>query len=122
MQQKHWESLGIGLLGLIAWPLVAILVLITAVGYYVSVILGVVYVLLVLFSALMSALFLGSLAWHYLNKGQEVPSWQIAVLGVILWELLAFIPVLGWLVCAIIYLMVFGSLMRILKQQIAIKN
>jgi hypothetical protein len=120
MQAKPWESLGIGLLGLLGWPLVTVLILLTAVGYYVAVILGVFYVLLLLFSALMSAIFLGSLSWHYLSKGQEVANWQVAVLGVVLWQLLAFIPVLGWLVCAVVYLMVMGSLVKIIKKEISI--
>jgi hypothetical protein len=122
MQQKPWESLGIGLLGLIGWPIVTVLVLLTAVGYYVAVILAIFYVLLLLFSALMAAIFLGSLSWHYLSKGQEVANWQVAVLGVILWQLLSFIPVLGWLVCAVVYLMVMGSLVKLLKKEISTNN
>jgi hypothetical protein len=119
MQKKPWESLGFGLLALVGWPIVTVLVLLTAVGYYVAIILALVYVLLLLIGALLSALFVGHLAMHYLTKASEsVPAWQTAVLGVVLWQLIKFIPIVGWLTCAIIFLMVLGAMVRILKHQL----
>lgn len=123
MQKKPWESLGYGLLALVAWPIVTVLILLTAVGYYAAIILALVYILLLLIGGLISSLFVGHLAMHYLTKAsQNVPAWQIAVLGVVLWQLISYVPIIGWLTCAIIFLMVFGSMMRLVKQQIKIEN
>lgn len=123
VRKTPWANLGIGLLGLIGWPLVTVLVLFTAVGYYVAAFLGLFYVLLLMLSALLSAVFLGQFALSYLNKPHEQsPAWQIAVLGVVLWEILKFVPVLGWLVCAVTYLMVFGALMKAVKENLRVKS
>lgn len=121
--QKPWESLGVGLLVLIAWPIITILLLVTGVGYYLAIILAVVYVLILLITTLLAILFLGHLALKYLNKPGEVsPIWQTVVIGTVLWQLLKFIPVVGWIACAVIYLVVLGAMIKALKSQVKENN
>ncbi|MCX6797105.1 MAG: hypothetical protein NTX98_01340, partial [Candidatus Doudnabacteria bacterium] len=82
--EKPWENLGIGFLALIAAPILIILLLITAVGYYLAITAAMLYILLLLFACILSALFLGFLILKYLNKpsGPQV-NWQAAVIGVV---------------------------------------
>jgi hypothetical protein len=107
---RPWSSLGLGILGLIVIPIAVIILFITFIGYYAALIVLLAYILMVLLTTVMSALFVGSFILRLFRKSPQIsPDWQIVVLGVIVWELLAFIPIVGWIVLLVVYLMVFGA-------------
>ncbi|MBL8030587.1 MAG: hypothetical protein JNN11_05060 [Candidatus Doudnabacteria bacterium] len=123
VKSQPWESLGFGFLALIGWPIAVLVVALTIVGYYVALVLGLAYVAALLIASLMSAIFVGNLAMGYLAKGEKhVPSWQIAVLGVLLWQLLSLIPIVGWVVKAAVFVMVLGALFKYIKSELKEKS
>lgn len=121
--QKPWESLGLGLISFLVWPLGAVVIFLTFVGYYVGVVLAIGYVLFLLFSTLFATIIIGQFVIKYLTKpNEQAPAWQPAVIGVLIWEVLKFIPVIGWLVCGIVFLMAFGALVKAAKMSWAENN
>ena len=117
--EKPWENLGIGLLALIAAPILIILLLITMVGYYLAITAAVLYILLLLFACILSALFLGFLFLKYLNKpsGPQV-NWQAAVIGVVVLVLVKIIPFFGWIFAFVLLLLVLGAIVTMIKKSI----
>ncbi|HYV33863.1 MAG TPA: hypothetical protein VE973_03365 [Candidatus Limnocylindria bacterium] len=120
--QKPWANLGVGFLTLIAPPILFILLLITFVGYYLAALLAISYALLLVSTGLISALVLGYYTLSKMNKpGEVIVEWQALLIGVVIWVVLDFIPVLGWIAKAIIFLMVLGAVTKRLKGSVSPK-
>lgn len=114
---KPWENLGIGFLALVATPIAVVVLFITFVGYYLGFLLGLMYVLTLAFVALLSSVVLGYYLLNKLNKPGKIPAdWQAIVVGVIIWMLVSFIPVIGWLAMFIWFLLVLGAGVKLLKR------
>lgn len=112
-----WQSLGWGLVSIIVMPILAILLLVTFVGYYLAAVLGVVYALMLLLCGVLSAVTLGYLILGRLTKPNDgINDWQAVLIGVVIWSLLRFVPFLGFLAMAVLFLMVFGAMMKVLRQ------
>jgi len=105
-----WKNLGIGIITLIIVPIIAFLLLLTFVGYYLAVLLMLAYILLIAVSLIVAAVALGYLILRFLVKPVEVIYWQAIIIGVVVWSLLRLVPIAGWIITAIIFLMVFGEL------------
>lgn len=113
---KPWGNLGIGLLALVGTPILVVLLLVTFIGYYLAFTLGLIYVLALALANLMSALVLGYWLLSKMNKpGEPAVDWQAIVIGAVIWSLLGFIPILGWLAMAIVFLMVLGAAAKKVK-------
>lgn len=111
-----WQNLGWGFLFLVATPIAAVLLFVVLIGYYLGFILGLAYLLTLVIANLISSIVLGYLLLRWLSKPSEEPvEWQAILIGVVVWQLLGFIPFLGWLVMAIIFLMVIGAGIKRLK-------
>lgn len=116
VRRDPWSNLGIGAASLILIPIAIVILLLLVVGYYLAALVGVAFALVILAANLISALVLGELVLRYLNKPGEGPAhWQVVVLGVVLWQLLGFIPVLGWIIKLLLFLAVFGAIIRLIR-------
>jgi hypothetical protein len=118
MYTNPWLNLGIGVVGLIVAPIVSIILLFTFVGWYVGLIGLLVYALLLLVSGLLAAVFTGSLILKWLTKKERQMDWQAILIGVVVLSLLKLIPIVGWLLCAVLFLMAFGALMRVIRNDV----
>ncbi len=113
---KPWANLGVGFLVFIAAPVAVALLLLSFVGYYLAILLGALYLLLLVAANLLSALVFGYFLLSLLNKPGEMPvDWQAIVIGVVVWLVLPFIPILGWAVMFVVFLMVLGAGIKKLK-------
>lgn len=123
VRQKPWMSLGIGFLGMIAFPVGIIILLLTFIGYYVAFIALVWFVLAMLATCLVSAIVVGAFVEKLLMKRAELKiDWQAVVIGVVISAVLCLIPVIGGLIMMIIALMTFGSLLRMAGHQINLER
>lgn len=106
-------SMGHGALYGISVPLCAVLLGISIVGIFPAVLLGLLYAATLILTKVLAGMFFGAWLEMMLRK-QPVMSltWQNAIGGVILFALLGWIPVLGWIGHALISLAVFGALWR----------
>lgn len=119
VKSKPIESLGLGLLALIAWPLALVILLITAVGYYISIVGALAYVLLLMVNSILAATFMGYWLLHRLSKQEDTyPIWQIVLVGVVLWHMLSLIPFVGWIINFAVFLMIFGAVVKSLYTNI----
>lgn len=114
---KPWENLGVGFLALVATPIAVIILLATLVGYYAAFLLGLAYILTLAVTVLFSSVVLGHFILSKIRKSAEAPAdWQVVIIGVIVWMLLAFVPVIGWLIMAVWFLMALGAGVKLLKR------
>lgn len=123
VRSRPWESFGWGLVGLLLLPILALLLFLSVVGYYLAFLLGLWYVLMMVFVNLAAAIVTGDLIMKYLAKHNEgLFNWQTVILGVVVFSLLKFIPVLGWIVMVVIYLLTFGSALKLAKDRFQSEN
>lgn len=116
--QNPWTNLGMGLVWMICTPIVAFLLFVSFVGYYLGGLLAVTYVLALMAANLLSALMLGYLLMKYMNKSADaVSDWQIIAIGVVILSLLKFIPIVGWAAVCVLLLVSLGAMVKIIKNQ-----
>mgnify|MGYP003393187830 CR=1 FL=1 len=113
IQSNFWKSTGVGFLVAVVGPIAAIILLVTLVGYYLAFITLAVYALLVLISASVAGVFIGSWLMMKITKTPSmVFSWQSLLLGVVVIMVIGFIPVIGSIANAIIILAALGAVSR----------
>ncbi len=122
--RKHpWENLAIGLASIIIIPIVVGILFITFIGYYLAFVILVMFALLVLLALLAGALILGSLIVRWLSRTSvTIPDWQIVLIGVVAWFILSLIPIVGWLINFVLFIMGFGALVRLVWENAHIKR
>ncbi len=115
-----WMNLAIGFIGVIIIPLAILLTLFTFIGYYAAFIVLAWFIFALMVTSLLSAILVGSYVDKWLMKRTELHiDWQTIIIGVVIVTLLGFVPVFGWIICALLFLLTFGSLLRYFKHEIA---
>lgn len=116
---RPWANFGIGFLGLVVVPIAAIVLFITVVGYYTALILLAWFGLAILIGCVLAAVVLGSWIMRRINKTPEIViDWKTIVLGVLVYKIISWIPIVGWLAAAIIFLITFGAMLKVIKRDI----
>jgi len=116
--QNPWTNLGMGFVWLICIPIVAVLLFVSFVGYYLGGLLIAVYALSLLVVNLLTALMIGYLLMKYMHKSVEnVADWQLVFVGVVVLTILKFIPVIGWAAAGVLFLVSFGAMVKIIRNQ-----
>lgn len=111
--QQIWSNVGIGFIGIIAAPIIAVILLITMVGWYAGLIVLLLWVLWVFVSVLVGMVSVG--AWinqRLIKKTDLVVDWQAVVIGVVVMTVVAMVPVIGWLVMFLVVFAGFGTIIR----------
>lgn len=123
IREKPMENLGLGLAGLVVIPIVIILLLVVFVGYYIAGILAFSYGVLLMISGLLAAIFLGAWLIKLIKKTDGFAvDWQAVALGVAVLAVLRLVPILGWLVCFVVFLMALGAVLRLVKKEWSEEN
>lgn len=113
VHSRPWASLGLGFAGVVLTPIALVIVLVTVVGYYVALLGFLSYLLVLAVANLLAALIVGYLILKALSKpGETTADWQVVLLGVVVWFILQFIPILGWLAMAVVFFMAAGVVVR----------
>lgn len=114
-------NLLVGFITFIAAPILGILLLVSIVGFYIGLILFVLWVLFFLLSGLLGTIYIGSWIVKKLGKKPElVIDWQAIVIGVVVVGVAGLIPILGFIFVAVLFLAGMGTLAT--KFYHAIKN
>lgn len=110
-RQQMGKQLITGLLVLVVTPIVFGILLATVLGSLLGIVLLAFYILLMLMGYIYAGIIFGALMMRYLKKGYpENGDWISALLGVIVLQLIALIPVLGWLVALFLFVLALGTL------------
>jgi len=92
-------------------PIAAIICLVTVIGAPLAIMGGFFFASLVVLAAAVSALLVASLIAKFLfNKKDTELSWWLILLGVLAIAIIKLIPLVGWIISFLIYLVAFGIL------------
>lgn len=96
---------------LILTPIALLLLFITVLGAHLAAIGAAAYCLVLLIAKVFAGILTGAWIMKLSSKGKDpILDWKTAFLGVIAFEILALIPLLGWLGALLIYVTVLGAL------------
>lgn len=109
-------TLGLGFAAVILTPILAFLLLFTFIGYYLAFLLMITYVFVLAVAWAVASIYAGSLLMQWYRKTPELEfNWKTLLLGVVVLRLVCIIPIVGWLVSAVLFLMAVGSMVIALK-------
>ncbi len=100
-------------------PVAAIILLFTVVGWVPAAVLLAAYVGLLVFASPVAALVATSVLLRVFKQSRTDLKWYHILVGLVVLNLLAFIPLVGWLAWFVIYLVSFGAVAEIVKTKFA---
>lgn len=119
--KNPWKMLGIGFLATILVPIVSLILLATVIGAYLGILLALACLLLSIMAGILTVFYTGSLVMKYVfRKSENRLSWKTLLVGVIAGGILAIIPVIGWIVMLVLFLISFGATLRLLRGQVEV--
>lgn len=109
--KNYWAKIGWGLFILLVVPIISIFLMITIIGIKLAVIVCLTYGLLLLISTLLFPLIAGSYIIKLFKKDKDLRvDWLSALVGVVSLTLIGFIPIIGWITVAFLFLLSLGIL------------
>lgn len=111
---NFWRNLGIGALALIVFPIAALILVFTLIGFYVGLILLAFYFMALLLSALVSAAAVGSWLLSRVNDKVFRVRYRSIALGIIVVAVLQLIPLIGPLIMFVLVLSGLGAVVSFL--------
>jgi cytoskeletal protein CcmA (bactofilin family) len=115
-----WWHLLWGFISIIIIPIAAVILMVTVVGIPLGIITLIGYFLLLALSWIITPVIIGSLVYMWWEKSRAsgnttmVPrvNWETILLGVLVFTIVGYIPVIGWLVNCVFMLVAFGTLVK----------
>lgn len=102
----------LGFAAIVATPILLILTAVTFVGLGVAFLLTILYVLLMVLAGVYAGILLGILVIRRFTERQTV-LWRDGVLGMLIFSLVALVPILGWAVALLLTAFVAGTLLSL---------
>ena len=113
LDANKWSNLGVGFIGLVAAPIIAIIALISFVGLYAGLIVLLLWILWMVVGSLVGIVYVGTWINKMLTKKPDlVIDWQSVVMGVVVMSVVALVPVVGWIVMMLVMFAGFGTILR----------
>ncbi|MFH0887227.1 MAG: hypothetical protein V1843_03575 [bacterium] len=121
MSDSPLKSLGWGVLSAIVIPVIAILLFITVVGIPLGLLLLIAFGFALYFSAIFIGIILGRWIIEQLSKGRRATLGWSLVLGLVIYKLITFIPIVGWVIALITIIWALGAIVttRFVSYQMA---
>lgn len=89
-------------------PIAAIALLVTVVGSLFGVLVGITYISLLILASVFSGIIFGVYLQKLTVKQDEL-KWQWTVIGVVLLEMISLVPIIGWIIKALFFLLALGA-------------
>lgn len=115
---RPWRSLLLGFAVLVLVPIASLMLLVTVLGAYVGMLLIASYVLLMVVVSLYSGVMFGAWLYKLIKKGDTIVSWRVAFVGIILLSLIKLVPVVGWIVCLLVFLATLGATAQMVYERL----
>ena len=103
------KTIAVGFLVSIALPILIIALLVTIIGFVLSLLTGLALIVLIVMGKLLTGVLAGALLAQWRTKEIKV-TWTWALLGSVVVYLISLIPILGWFVAIMLFFAVAGSL------------
>jgi hypothetical protein len=111
LKQRPWQTLGWGLGAIFLFPIVAVILMIVSV--WLGIVSLILYVLALMVAAYLAQILLGwwLLQW-WLGRTKEnyLLDWRAVIVGVGVSTILLLVPVIGWVILAIMMILAMGTL------------
>lgn len=107
VRERLWASLGVGFLAVVVTPVACLLLLASVVGAPIGLILAASYVILLYWGRIFVATWIGEAIFGLFRAGPR-PGWAF-LLGLVVYYLLALIPLVGWLVVTLVVVLGLGA-------------
>jgi cytoskeletal protein CcmA (bactofilin family) len=108
-----WKNLGIGLMLFMLLPVAAILCLVSTVGWIFGLALILAFIMYLLASMVFSGIVFGGWLYQVTKKPKKFQmKWWALVAGVILLHIISLIPVFGWIIVTLFFLLSWGAIAR----------
>lgn len=111
--EKTTASIGIGIVFLIVVPIVSLFLLLTIIGLPLGALGMVGYIGALIAACIVAPITLGSFVNHWVSKKGYVVTWKTILIGVVVYALLGFIPLIGGLAKFIVFILTLGALLSI---------
>ncbi|MEK7564279.1 MAG: hypothetical protein AAB510_01785 [Patescibacteria group bacterium] len=119
-KERTLYELGRGFLVFVVMPIISIIFLVTLIGIPFSILTFIGFIAMMIFAWIMAPIILGSVVYQYFRKGELEVSRKTIILGVLLYTVLGFIPLVGWLFNACLLLVSLGAMtslkLKVLKE------
>ena len=112
-----WKVLLRGFATLILIPIAGIILLITTIGWIPGVVLLATYGALLAIASPLAFLVAASILMKLFKKNHVNLTWYQIILGAIVLRFVVLIPIVGWIVCAVIYLAALGATLGVIKNK-----
>lgn len=120
---SYWRMVLIGLILGIVMPVLSIILMVTVAGIPIGMMLFVLYITIMIFGGLYAGILLGAFVMKLIRKQQEVQvDWQVPVLGIILINAVAVVPVIGWIIVFLFFLAGVGAFAKTFYTLLADKH
>ncbi|MFA5431805.1 MAG: polymer-forming cytoskeletal protein [Candidatus Paceibacterota bacterium] len=108
---NFWRNTGKGFILFVIAPVVIIISLVTVIGAIFGVVVGLIYALLLIISSVIANLIFAQLCMKYIFKKEDYNlNWWIIILFSLIFEMIFFVPFIGWLFKLAVFFTAFGSL------------
>lgn len=116
---KPGRALFAGFAVAVLTPIVAMLLGITIIGSWLGILLGLGYAFMIAAAKIYASVVFGAWLWRLGSKGKtRVVDWKSAVIGAFLLAFLGLIPILGWILLVLAFLMALGGLYAMTEDRI----
>lgn len=116
---KPGRALFAGFATAVLTPIVAVLLGVTIIGSWLGILLGLGYAFLIAAAKIYASVVFGAWLWRLGSKGKtRVVDWKSAVVGAFLLAFLGLIPILGWIILVIAFLMALGGLFMMSEERV----
>ncbi len=109
MLNKFWRNLGWGIVWLIVTPVIALLLFMTLIGIPLGVLLSFLYLFGIYTAGIFISVVIGKAIFDRLGRTKISLIWSL-LLGLIIYNLIGLIPLLGGLIKFVLFLWAFGAL------------
>ncbi len=116
---SFWSNLGIGFAALIATPIACIILLATVIGMWLAGLVFSAYIFMVMLASLLASISFGAWFLKVVRKTKDYKiDWLTVVVGVIVLNIIALIPFVGWLIWLAFMLIGLGVFYRLAWRRI----
>lgn len=111
-REHFWKNALIGFIGLIIIPVIVFLLFASLLGTYIALLLLCSYLLFLGIAKVYAGILAGALLSKWVQK-EAIVDWKWAIIGIVVLQLIAFIPVIGLITVFVVGMASFGTLLML---------
>ncbi|MCB9810821.1 MAG: hypothetical protein H6779_01030 [Candidatus Nomurabacteria bacterium] len=110
-------KLGKGFVAVVIVPVVIVLLFVTIFGLPLGILTILAYILLLMLSGIYAGVLAGVWLLKLIGNGQITITWFKVVIGVLLLTLVSLIPIVGWIITFLVFLITVGTIVNVMQKK-----